>query len=307
MTRELLAFLENSSRLWAIDGDEAAVLAYMNAARQHDGTMIEAKAPGSFMNTAGNVAVINVHGPISHKANIFTAFFGGAAVTALQSMFRQAMADDSVKAVVFSFDTPGGTVSGIPEFAAEIRAARGQKPIIGVVDSMAASAGYWLAAATDQIVAMPSGLVGSIGVITLHVDSSQAIEKDGHKVTVISAGKYKAEGMPTAPLSEEAQAAVQSRVNEAYAMFVDAVADGRGVKAADVRNGYGEGRIVSAKQGKSLSMIDRIGTLEDVVGGLVGKTTRVGGLRAELAASQGELAAQLVSADADRRRRLERF
>ncbi|MGY0779836.1 S49 family peptidase [Azospirillum argentinense] len=82
---------------------------------------------------------------------------------------------------------------------------------------------------------------------------------------LVKAGKFKAEGNPYEPLTEEAQAAMQARVNDYYDMFVKAVARGRGVKPADVRNGFGEGRVVGAAEAVRLGMADRVATFEDTL------------------------------------------
>ncbi len=154
------------------------------------------------------------------------------------------------------------------------------------MNALAASAAYWLAASCDEIVSTPSGQVGSIGIITAHLDTSKADDAEGVTKTVISAGKYKAEG--NGPLTEDARAAIQARVDEAYGVMVSDIARGRGVKAAEVQNGFGEGRVVSAQQAKDLGMIDRIATMDETVSRLVGRKVGVGGMRAE---AEAELAA----------------
>jgi len=94
---------------------------------------------------------------------------------------------------------------------------------------------------------------------------SKALEEDGIKVSLISQGKYKVEGNPYEPLAEEARAAIQVRVSEAYDAFIQSVARNRGVAPDDVRNGFGEGRVVGARQAVELGMADRVGTLEETV------------------------------------------
>lgn len=319
MNLELMAYLTDRSRLWAID--EASLLSFTKAAERADSTLlIEAAAPGATMRTGDSIAVIGVSGPVSYRPNVFTALFGGAAITSLQGMFRQALADDSVKAIVMRYDTPGGEITGLSEFANEIMAARGRKPIIAQVDTMAASAGYHLAAAADRIEGIKSGVVGSIGIIAAHADLSGALEKDGVKVTIISAGKYKSEGTPTTPLTDEAHAAIQARVDEAYGVFVGDIAKFRGVSASDVRDGYGEGRAVSVAKGKALGLVDGISSLDDTVAKLSGRKATAG-LRAELAdvaveqgheavlaaITAGDISPNDARAAMDRRRRLERF
>jgi len=115
------------------------------------------------------------------------------------------------------------------------------------------------------LIVTPSGEVGSIGVVAAHMDISKMAESAGLKVTLVSAGKYKTEGNQFEPLSDEARAALQVRVDDYYAMFVKAVARNRGVSPADVRNGFGEGRVVGAKQAVALGMADRVATLDETL------------------------------------------
>lgn len=212
------------------------------------------------------VAVIPIHGPIVPKASMFSEVSGATSVEGLRANFREAMDDRRVSAVVFDVDSPGGSVQGIPELADEIRAARGRKPMTTVADGLLASGAYFLGSQADEIVASKTSLVGSIGVITAHEDLSVAAEQKGIKTTFIRAGKYKAEGNALEPFSDEARAHVQSMVDEFYGMFVAAVARGRHTTVDAVRNGYGEGRVLTASMGLREGMIDRIGSLEQIVG-----------------------------------------
>jgi ClpP class serine protease len=97
------------------------------------------------------------------------------------------------------------------------------------------------------------------------------LEDMGLRVTVVSAGRYKAEGNPFAPLSDEAKANMQARVDEAYADFVRDVAAGRRVSQQKAREEFGQGRVVSARRAVELGMADRVATLPDVLAGLVGR------------------------------------
>ena len=151
--------------------------------------------------------------------------------------------------------------------AAEIFKARGRKPIIAVVNSLAASAAYWIASAADEIVVTPGGQIGSIGVVAIHQEFSRMDERLGMTTTLISAGEFKTAGNEFEPLGEEAESAIQRRVNQFYAMFVKAVARGRGVDIGAVVRGFGQGRIVTARDAVKLGMADRVATLEDVLRG----------------------------------------
>jgi ClpP class serine protease len=115
------------------------------------------------------------------------------------------------------------------------------------------------------VVVTPSGEVGSIGVYAAHEDISGMLEQDGVKVTLVSAGKYKTEGNPFEPLSDEAREYIQGRVDEYAAMFHRAVAAGRGVAVERVRSEFGEGRVFGAQEGVSRGLADRVGTLDETI------------------------------------------
>jgi signal peptide peptidase SppA len=225
------------------------------AARQRQG------ARGGATRT-GVTAVIPVYGVIMPKATLFAEMSGASSVEGIRGAFREALADPDVGRIVFDVDSPGGSVEGVLELAEEIRAARGQKPMTAVANYLRASAAYWIAAQADEVVASPSSLVGSIGVYAVHEDWSEAYAQQGVRPTVLKAGKYKAEGLDIAPLSAEATEHFQEGVDDAYADFVGAVAAGRGDTAANVRNGYGEGRALTAKRAKAAGLVDRVDTLE---------------------------------------------
>jgi signal peptide peptidase SppA len=236
----------------------------------------------------GAVAVIPVYGPISQRQNIMSANSGGTSIEGLTQDFRDAMADEDVSGIVFDFDSPGGTIDGVGELAAEIRAARGgDKPIVAQANGMAASAAMWLAAQADELVVTPSGLVGSIGVFTAHEDLSAQAEQDGVKTTLISAGKYKTEGNPWEPLTDEARGHLQELVDSHYGMMIEDIAAGRGVTPAAVRNGYGQGRIVLAKPAKAEGMVDRIDTIDNTIARVARGQIPVRGISAGKAAAAG--------------------
>jgi signal peptide peptidase SppA len=213
----------------------------------------------------GVVAVLPIYGVITPKADLMSDISGGTSVQTFAADFRSVLADDAVKAIVLDVDSPGGQTDLISEMASEIRAARGTKPIVAVANTMAASAAYWLATQADELVVTPSGSVGSVGVFAAHEDISGLNDKLGVKTTLISAGKDKTLGNPFEPLSEEATQMIQDRVNEAYDMFTGDVAKGRGVSPAQVKDGFGQGRMVSAQNAVKEGMADRVGTLEQTL------------------------------------------
>lgn len=215
--------------------------------------------------SGGAVAVIPLMGVIVPRASMFSQMSGGTSLDRFRSQIRKAAADPDIGSIVLDVDSPGGSVDLVPEAAADIRQARANKRVVAVANTEAASAAYWLASQADELVVTPSGAVGSIGVFAAHEDYSVALEMEGIKTTLVSAGKYKVEGNPFEPLTDEARQAIQDDVDHYYGMFVADVAKGRGTTAGKVRAGFGEGRMVTAQRAVELGMADRVGTLEDTI------------------------------------------
>lgn len=217
----------------------------------------------------GKIAVLPLMGTIFPRANLMTAMSGATSAETFGNAFAELIDDPEISAIVLDVDSPGGQVSGVEELSKKIYDARGKKPIVAVVNHLMASAAYWIGTSADEVVVSPSGDVGSIGVFAVHQDVSEKLQKDGIKVSIIKEGKYKAEANPYEPLSEEARAAIQSSVTETYDLFVEAVARNRGVEVDAVRNGFGQGRVVSARQAVAMGMADRVATMDEVLTGLL--------------------------------------
>ena len=227
-----------------------------------------------------SVAVLPLFGSIFPRANMLTDMSGATSAERFSNQFSALLKDPEVNAIILDVDSPGGSVEGIEELSQKIYDARGQKPIIAVADHLMASAAYHIGSAADEIVASPSSELGSIGVFAVHEDYSVALQNEGVKISLISEGKYKTEGNPYEPLGDEAKAAIQKMVAEYYDAFVSSVARNRGVNAAIVRNGFGEGRVVSAQEAVKLGMADSIGTLEQTIERFLGGTSMTVGAAA---------------------------
>ena len=234
----------------------------------------------------GPVAVLPVYGILAHRLNVVSAMSGGTSSQLLAREIRAAVDDPKVDHLVLDLDSPGGSVAGMPELARAVREARQVKPITAVVNTLAASAAYWLAAGCTEIVSTPSGRTGSIGVFGVHVDASKRNEAEGLAYSLISAGRYKTEGNAFEPLTDEARAALQKSIDRVYAAFVADVAAGRNVSEAAVRGGYGEGRVLEAADALAAGLVDRVATFDDVLAELDAKAaTR----RLERSAAAGAL------------------
>jgi signal peptide peptidase SppA len=208
------------------------------------------------------IAVIPVHGTLTMRGDVINSA-ETRSTAAIADEVRAAVAESRVSSIVLDLDSPGGEVFGVHEAWAALMKARESKTVVAVANAVAASAAYYLASAANRILVTPSGQIGSIGVYGLHVDLSLALEQDGQKWTFISAGKYKVEGNPAEPLSAEARDAWQKEVDAYYAMFVNAVAEGRQVSVDRVHHTFGEGRMVMARDAVERRMADAVGTLGD--------------------------------------------
>ncbi|CAJ7358591.1 peptidase S49 [Burkholderia pseudomallei] len=216
---------------------------------------------------SGAIAVLPFYG-ISAQRTSPMEDVSGTGMMSIQrytQAFRAALADDSVGGILMDVDSPGGSVYGVMELANEIYQARSQKPVFAVANSLAASAAYWIASSASEFYVTPGGEVGSIGVFAAHQNLAKALEKEGVETTLVSAGKFKTEGNPFGPLTDEARAAMQSRIDAYYGAFTRGVAKNRGVDVATVREGMGEGRVLSASAAKSENMVDGVATFDDVV------------------------------------------
>jgi HK97 family phage prohead protease len=213
----------------------------------------------------GPVAVLPLYGAIVPRADLFTEISGGTSIESFQADFRDALSSKDVQAIMLDIDSPGGQSDLVPELATEIRAARSTKPVFAVANTWAASAAYWIGSAATELIVTPSGQVGSIGVYSAHDDISAAQEKLGVKTTIVSAGKYKVEKNPFEPLSEEAKADMQAGVDETYAMFLKAVAKGRDTDVSNVRENFGQGRMVRPGEALKRGMVDGIATFDETL------------------------------------------
>jgi signal peptide peptidase SppA len=193
-------------------------------------------------------------------------YYGGTSTRQVARDFMEAMKNAAVKAIVLSIDSPGGTVDGTQSLAKLIYDSRGAKPITAIASGVVASAAYWIGSAADKLyLADDTTMAGSIGVIMTHYDWSKYDEKIGVAVTEIFAGKYKAVGSETKPLSDEDRDVLQDEVDYLYGIFVDGVAKNRGVDAATVLGSMADGRIFIGQQAVDAGLADGIKTIEEVL------------------------------------------
>ena len=210
---------------------------------------------------ANGVAIIPFSGSLINR---FGQSYGW--ITGYNFISRQlalAMGDDDVKLIVGDFNTYGGEAAGCFERSDEIFNLRGKKPMIAVIDSNCYSAGYALASAFDKIYCTPTGGVGSIGVVALHVNMGKMLDKWGIEMTFIHFGEHKVDGNPYESLSPAVKKNIQTGVNKSGEAFVSLVARNRNLEATAVK--ATEAACYRADEAMSLGLIDAIATPSQAV------------------------------------------
>lgn len=212
-----------------------------------------------------SVAVFKIEGPIFYSENAVTKFFGFPTYQGIQANLKKLVADSSVKSIIMQIQSPGGMAIGCQECSKFIYDLRSEKRIVSFADPYAFSAAFDLATAASEFYVMPSGQVGSVGSYIMHADYSGALKEAGIDVTFISAGEKKVDGNPYQPLSKSARADLQKDVDFYYEAFVESVARNRAITAEDVRQNYGKGGRVLAKDALQAGMVDDVITFEQLI------------------------------------------
>lgn len=257
---------------WAIEPTKFRVLSRLFAGfsrgerpNEHEvAAAVGQKRAGGY-STVGRVAVVQVFGTIMQRASMVDKASGAVSAEDIGTAIDAAVADHGVSKILMQIDSPGGSVYGVQELAAKIRAAGSRKSVVAIADPVAASAAYWLAAQAKEVFVTPSGMAGSIGVIMEHVDESASNAADGLTTTLITAGEFKGEGHPGVPLTDDARSNMQSIVDDYYGAFVADVAKGRGVTEAKVKADFGKGRMMTADAAKTAGLVDGVRTIDWVL------------------------------------------
>lgn len=174
-------------------------------------------------------------------------------------LIRDMREEADVKALIVRIDSPGGTTVGSEALYDELKAFGAKKPVVAVMDSVAASGGYITALATDRIYARGNTITGSIGVIFTYPDASQLLNTIGVKMEEVKSGELKAEPSGTHPVPEKAKIVMQEMVTDGFVWFKGLVADRRKLDAATVDR-LSDGRVYSGRQALKEKLIDELGT-----------------------------------------------
>jgi protease-4 len=215
------------------------------------------------------ILMIDVDGMISSALDTTLFSREKSAVSRVFERLERAASDPWVKAVVLRIDTPGGEVTASDIIYHEILRfkERTGRPVLGLMMSVAASGGYYIASACDVLMAHPSTLTGSIGVISVFPNVESLMAKVGVKVNVIKSGPAKDSGSPFRDMTEEEKKVFQGVIDEYYEGFLAVVARNRKDRIApDKLRSIADGRVYTAPQALKLGLIDGIGYFDDAFG-----------------------------------------
>lgn len=212
------------------------------------------------------VLILDLVGMIStSEEHGFYAF--PSQVARLKEALTKAAGDADIQGLILRINSPGGTVTASDVLYHELRQFKQKKkiPIIASIMDVGASGGYYVAMSADKIVAHPSSVTGSLGVIMLTVNANGLLEKIGVHANAITSGPKKDMGSPFRAMTEEERAIFQGVINDLYERFLAVIKEGRRNLTADEIRKLADGRIYSATQAKAMGLVDSIGYLDDAV------------------------------------------
>ncbi len=219
------------------------------------------------------IAIIRVQGAIQ-SGPAPSPWATGAYSERIIEDLKRAEGDRSVKAILLWINSPGGSVVGSDEVYHALR--RATKPIVAVMNEVAASGGYYIACGADYVVANPNTLTGSIGVVAVIPNAAELFNKLGIEAVILRSAPRKAEGSVFEKLSPEAREILQRLIDEAFTTFVQVVAEGRGLEKEQVRE-LADGRVYSGQQALELGLVDALGGLKEAID----KAKELGGIEGE--------------------------
>lgn len=217
------------------------------------------------IDTYGSMASVNIKGSLIAQSSWLSRMFGMTGYDEIQNAVTAAAQEPGIDNILLDIDSPGGSVNGVSETGSIIRAIdENVMPVSAFTGGQMSSAAYWLGSSAREIHATEMASIGSIGVIAVHQEYSKAMEKEGVKPTVFTAGKYKGIGNPYEPLSASDKTYIQEKVDGAYGFFVNAVAENRGLTADYVKENAANGKDFFATEAIGVGLIDRINSFQDV-------------------------------------------
>jgi capsid assembly protease len=243
------------------------------------------------------IAVMPIVGGLAHRGESVSPESGLCAYTAIHNQLREYRDSYQVKGIMLDVDSPGGEVSGCAELGEFLAEVAKVKPVYAIANGLMASAAYWMCAGATRLYAAPQSMVGSIGVLTMHIDNSKMLEKRGQKVTLIHAGRNKVAGNPYEALPDDVRESVQARVDALYSQFVSVVSERRGIEAKIVRKT--EAGVFAPEKALEIGLIDGVATFGDAMRALHTRVTGPSMSSGYSATTENTMSERLLYGDTD--------
>lgn len=206
--------------------------------------------PGRFA-LGDKIGIVEIKGVITQSAEVIEEI-------------RQYQEDEGVKAIILRIDSPGGGVGPAQEIHREVLKVKLKKKVVTSMGSVAASGGYYIACASDFIIANPGTITGSIGVLMQFSNFEELLKKIGIRGVVLKSGEHKDIGSPFREMTSEEKKIMQEVIDNVHQQFIQAVAEGRKLDRAKVVQ-IADGRIITGEQAKKLGLVDQMGNLQDAI------------------------------------------
>jgi signal peptide peptidase SppA len=222
----------------------------------------------------GGVGIVQISGSLvnNNEGARWNSFFGVTSYSNIREALALAVGNPLVKHVLLDINSGGGAVSGVTDTAALIaQVNKSLKPVSTYSGGVMASGAYWLGVSGGKIYSSDVAIIGSIGVITSHMDYSAQLSQDGVKATVIRAGEFKQLNSPLEPLSDKGLAEIQASLDQVYSVFVQHVADSRSVSYSVADKQMAQGKEFVGQTAKSAGLVDDIETFDSVLAKLLSK------------------------------------
>ena len=229
------------------------------------GSKIREKGDFSSIAVHNGVALIPIVGSLVNRGAWVGAQSGLVSYEGLAAQLREAANDPEVSAIMLDIDSGGGEATGMHALARQIAKINQSKPVYAFINDVAASAAYGIASAAREIIVSPSSILGSIGVLLIHMDHSGALAKAGIKPTLIHAGANKVDGNPFEPLPEAVRGDMQDKIGKFYEQFVGLVAEGRAGRMSAAQIRATEARTYMGAEAVELGLADRIASLDEAL------------------------------------------
>ncbi len=260
MKNELLSI----SKHWAIDPDTLSAL-NVKISDYRAGKFAVSEKPNTTADNVGGIAVIPIHGVITARFDLYTAIFGGTALTQIRSALESAISDPTIKSILFDIDSPGGVAVGPAELAEFIKAS--PKPITAYVGRNCCSAAYWLASAASKIICHKSAILGSIGVVSA-VAVQESPDADGNRyIEIVSSNAKDKRPDPRTP---EGMNTIRSELDSLESEFISAVAENRKLPMDFIKAEFGQGGVKIGRDAVSCGMADELGNFTSTINQLKG-------------------------------------